>query len=1263
MIKINIFGSCVSRDIFRYDNDKTFNIPLYIARSSICSNLQKQSWDVKNEDISLTSPFQREAVVRDLNKCVLSDLKKENQSDYLLVDFIDERFKIAKKEDRYATYSNELKTSGFLKEGEFTLLDKTQNELGLGYTFEGWDLDDYIREFASGLLTAYRPEQIVLHEAYMVNMYISKAGERKMFSEPICRDVHDKNKMLNYMYGCLKKYIPDMHVMNLMATRKYMANEAHVWGAAPMHYEDDYYFEAINYLNGLHLLGKATKLQKNVSEFKASDIDIILDEHGSMTAINTFSTDDNDAVYYSWYINKIENNHMLNVYKRSQWSQDNTFRYDFEVKDFAQYILISYIMCKGKRERRIIANICSDGKKINIKRNELTEFNKNNLSITKDEMSIIINVNFKSITPLKYSFYVFKGSDRACIYKSKSFSWKSQIKYIPEDTNGRYFFWIYIQDMFGNRSVAKTDVITIQKKVGLFGFKIDQFNCNMSLPSDNTVLKWAKEMLNGKLYVHRDFHDPVDIKNEINWNILFTESPGTYQLWLHSLGMVAILTRAYFLSEDVSFLYKANDFLTDWVEYEGNCKHTKNVMVWHDHGSALRANSIIYFALAAEKADILDEKSTAFFKQLVHRHIIFLSDEKNYTPNHNHGIFQDQSLMYCAYFLNDNQTDKYIKIASDRLKSQIEFAFNEEKVHVENSAAYHIALLYMLYDISVFLQEMNNPFAYYVKEYIKQSADFCAYLNRPSGNLINTGDSSIDNHKIKYDITAAKLGSDTYLYSATQGEKGSPNKGHSAVFPKSGYYFYKQDKSIDCKFHDATWKMFKAGYSSRTHKHADDLSFAMYSKGHDIFIDTGYYNYAIGEKFCDYFKSSLAHNTLTVDGKTYSTESEESYNTGIIDHKLGCDIEYVTGYNNMYHGTSIFRTFYSAHDLTILHDDIISEENHEYTQIFHLSEDMSILWHDNNEVLLQIHNSPYKVRIRQLAENACTLKIISGDISYDSEDQTIQGGYASFGQNKITPITTLHFITKGKDIEFVTIITIEDEKGEVSCDKDRPGISKISYKDILYQSNSHALQIGNENILLKKAYNTSEIKHETNGNMLTVYALDESLKENKEYEYEIIEKDTGLIVKKKLYSFDSNFSYEMPGKDFLLKVKIRNNGKECYKKTIALYEYDSKHQAYHLAENKKPLNLIYKGHTYKVLKDNCFLFHIDIEYLLDYQIKWYIYKNGTYETNVLTVNESDLSYTFKSPGRYTVCYYISTITGEKYFYNFGAVAIEEANND
>ncbi len=52
----------------------------------------------------------------------------------------------------------------------------------------------------------------------------------------------------------------------------------------------------------------------------------------------------------------------------------------------------------------------------------------------------------------------------------------------------------------------------------------------------------------------------------------------------------------------------------------------------------------------------------------------------------------------------------------------------------------------------------------------------------------------------------------------------------------------------------ATWTMFKAGYLSKTHKHADDLSFMLYSKGYDIFVDPGWYNYISGSKYKDYFR-------------------------------------------------------------------------------------------------------------------------------------------------------------------------------------------------------------------------------------------------------------------------------------------------------------------------------------------------------------------------------------------------------------------------
>lgn len=123
MIKINIYGSCVSRDIFEWDKEKQFCIPVYVARTSILSNLNTNIWNMNSTDINLDSPFQREAVMTDLNKTVY-DKFKSNMSDYLLIDFIDERFRIAKVDNLYATYSVEMMNSHFLDDKDYVLLDK-----------------------------------------------------------------------------------------------------------------------------------------------------------------------------------------------------------------------------------------------------------------------------------------------------------------------------------------------------------------------------------------------------------------------------------------------------------------------------------------------------------------------------------------------------------------------------------------------------------------------------------------------------------------------------------------------------------------------------------------------------------------------------------------------------------------------------------------------------------------------------------------------------------------------------------------------------------------------------------------------------------------------------------------------------------------------------------------------------------------------------------------------------------------------------------
>lgn len=132
--------------------------------------------------------------------------------------------------------------------------------------------------------------------------------------------------------------------------------------------------------------------------------------------------------------------------------------------------------------------------------------------------------------------------------------------------------------------------------------------------------------------------------------------------------------------------------------------------------------------------------------------------------------------------------------------------------------------------------------------------------------------------------------------------------------------------------------MFKSGYVSKTHKHADDNSFMLYSKGYDIFVDPGWYNYMTGNFYRDYFVSSNAHNTVIVDGKTYSPTAENSSKVGIYEYEQNENYDYVSGYNEMYNDVSFDRHFYNLGDAIIVYDNIESASEHIYSQLLHASE-------------------------------------------------------------------------------------------------------------------------------------------------------------------------------------------------------------------------------------------------------------------------------------------------------------------------------------
>jgi uncharacterized heparinase superfamily protein len=97
--------------------------------------------------------------------------------------------------------------------------------------------------------------------------------------------------------------------------------------------------------------------------------------------------------------------------------------------------------------------------------------------------------------------------------------------------------------------------------------------------------------------------------------------------------------------------------------------------------------------------------------------------------------------------------------------------------------------------------------------------------------------------------------------------KSQPSR-NSQHFPEGGYYVMRDGWDeradymvIDCGSH---------GSETGGHAHADVLSFELAAQGKATLIDPGTYTYTAEPRWRNYFRSSAAHNTVTVDGASSS---------------------------------------------------------------------------------------------------------------------------------------------------------------------------------------------------------------------------------------------------------------------------------------------------------------------------------------------------------------------------------------------------------
>jgi len=93
-LKIFLFGSCVTRDIFSgnfFNGKDNITIDYSFSRISLIS-LNSLPLNIDVSGIELIGPHQRRALADDLNKTVYPFMSNRKGKDVLLIDFVDERF-------------------------------------------------------------------------------------------------------------------------------------------------------------------------------------------------------------------------------------------------------------------------------------------------------------------------------------------------------------------------------------------------------------------------------------------------------------------------------------------------------------------------------------------------------------------------------------------------------------------------------------------------------------------------------------------------------------------------------------------------------------------------------------------------------------------------------------------------------------------------------------------------------------------------------------------------------------------------------------------------------------------------------------------------------------------------------------------------------------------------------------------------------------------------------------------------------------------
>lgn len=436
---------------------------------------------------------------------------------------------------------------------------------------------------------------------------------------------------------------------------------------------------------------------------------------------------------------------------------------------------------------------------------------------------------------------------------------KKAIKYYKATFNGE------IQEKIKRKILIKTGLL---KKINFIDTNQIEIKINPEFLFKSKII--IRENFENK---YKIFNKELDLLKKIDW---FEGNKNSNLEWFNEkigffkdIKVVWEINRLQFLTY-LSLNDRKKEALVIFEDWIKNNPYNIGINWYSNLEVAIRSISIINFL------SIIGSEYLEKYKKLIYLHGKHIFQDINYTekciPN-NHLIGEAATLYCIAHLIEIQEKEEWLNKSKKILKKYLKH-LHGDGTYEEASLSYHKFVIQMYLMVWLFSKKTNDNFIENeIENKLKKAYIFLNTLKKPNIEYPDFGDNDEGFfYKLEieetFDSFVKSLGcflkQEEYfgdiqkllqIYQVENDIKYEKIE-NKIFYPEGKYFVYKNKKNY----------IFIHNQNQEYHSHSDGMTIELMLDNKNILVDSGTFNYNIDKKKRRYYRGTLSHNTVWIDG-------------------------------------------------------------------------------------------------------------------------------------------------------------------------------------------------------------------------------------------------------------------------------------------------------------------------------------------------------------------------------------------------------------